>query len=391
MKIKVKKRNLDAALQCTTLAVGGNEDASMTSYYLIRHNLSTGATSMLTQDGKRLVAESPIQECTVETDATGEWDGFMVPGWRVRLWLGAIDDGEEMLTLERLPDHSIKVSAKRGSGKFGSLNWKDFPFWDTTRAEAKLVTTMGAAHLTNILSYAKKFVSDQEGRTPGIVAAECVEGVLKATDAVGVISITSPKLKNSTLRIHGKDIPPVLSFLSLVGDGEVDILEHKRMLFIQRTGTGVQIGASRWIHDFPSLGSLVVDESTPSMASFRVNKADLLKAMTYLLAFAKKDDGDISFRFDDPNIILSMRSGSGSADAEEQTLPCIESTNMDVLHADGRTGFKLTKRYIESIATTFTEDTMLFRVDVTKKNGYVSFYHNRDGDSYYTCIVWVKQ
>ncbi len=390
MKVTVKKRNLDAALQVASLAVGSGEDSDIATHYLIRHDLKTGVTTLLAQDGKRLVAESPILECTVETDATGDGDGFTVPGWRFRAFLNAVEDGEEAVSLTRQADRSVKAQAKGGSGKWGSLNPKDWPFWTTTLTDAKVVATISAAHLTNILSYAKKFVSDQESRSPAIVAAECRNGVVNVTDSVGVVLLKSPKLKDSSLRVHGKDITSLISFLGLVGEGDVEIREHNRILFLQRSGTDVRIGASRWIHDFPILGNIDADASKPSMASFRVNTADFLKAMTFLLAFGKKDDGDIYFRFDDPNIILSMRSGSGSTEEEQQVLPCIESTNMADIKSDGNPGFTLTKRYLESVATTFGEETMLFRVDVTKKNGYVSFFHERDGDTYYTAIVWIK-
>ena len=388
MKLKVKKRNIDAALQVATLAIGSGEDGVLAAHYLIRYNIKTGITTVLAQDGRRLLAEAPILECTVETDVTGDFDAFTVPGWRLRLFLSAVEDPEEEISLTSSADGSLKGAAKRGTGKFGSLNPKDFPYWDTTYDEAKLVGTLPAEQLTNILSYAKSFVSDQETRSPGLAATECRDGVLSATDSVGVAIVTSDALKNSTLRIHGKDIPSLLSFLGIDSD-PVEIREHDRCLFLRRAD-GRMIGATRWIHQFPQIAGMNPDPNKQSKGTFTINTVDFTKAVKYLAAFAKKDDNDIHFRFDDGNIILSMRSGSGSQDDDEQVIPCSEHAGMESFKADGIEGFRLSKRYVEAVAQAFDQDTMQFRVDVTKKNGYVSFFHNRDGDSYYTVIVWLK-
>jgi hypothetical protein len=388
VKISVKKRNLDAAIQVATLALGSGEDSNIETHYLIRHNTKTGGTSVLGH-GKRLLAEAPLLECVVETDATTDYDAITVPGWRLRTWLSAITDGDEDLTIERLSDGTLKGTAKRGSGKFGSLNPKDWRYWDDTFADAKKVASIKGSHFINILTYVKSFVSDQETRSPAIVAVECRDGVLSATDSVGVAVITAPALKDSTLRVHGKDIPTLISFLGLAGDTDVELLEHDRCLFL-KLADGRVFGAGRWVHQFPHLTSLDPDPSKPSKGSFRLNTADMLGAMKYLLAFAQKDDGDIHFSYGDNKVTLSMRSGSGSKEYDTQVLDCIESTGMDAIKAEGHEGFTLTKRYVESVATAFGEETMLFRVDVTKKNGYVSFFHDRDGDSYYTVIVWVK-
>lgn len=385
MKIKVKKRNLDAALQVVLLAVGSGEDDTIATHYLIRHNLSTGATSVLAQDGRRLLAEAPLLECVVETEATGEFDAFTVPGWRMRTWLSAIENGDEEVTLTTA-DGSVKASAKRGTGKFGSLNPKDFPYWDAALSEAKVVATIAAARLTNILSYVKAFVSDQETRSPGLVAVESRDHLIRASDSVGVATVTSPALSASTLRMHGKDIPSILSFLAIKGEGDVEVLEHDRCLFLRR-GDGSLIGASRWVHQFPTMKGADPDPSRVSDGSFRIKTADLLAAIKYLLAFAKKGEETLAFRFRDGKLALSMRSASGSADEDEQLIDVMESTNMDTV---ATTGFKLTKRYLESLANLFGEESLCFRVDVTPKNGYVSSYHERDGDNYYTIILWNK-
>jgi DNA polymerase III sliding clamp (beta) subunit (PCNA family) len=389
MKIKVKKRNLDAALQVVIIAVGSGDDTDIRTHYLVRYNVETDTTTILSQDGRRLFAEAPILECEVETDVTSGYDAFTVPGSRLRQWLSAIENGDEDLTLTS-GDGVVKATAKRGTGKFGSLNPKDWPYWDVTYEESKEVARIRGTHLTNIFTYVKNFISDQETRSPGIVATESRDGILNATDSVGVALVCSPDLEKSTLRVHGKDIPSLVSFLGLQDD-EVALREHDRCLFLRRDD-GSMVGSTRWIQAFPILGGLEKkpDPSKPSKASFALNRAEVLGAIKYLSAFAKKDDRSLQFKYADGNMTLAMRSGSGSQDDEEQVLACVEHTGMDELKAEGHGVFTLDKEYVEVVANAFEQDAMFFRVEVTKKNGYVCFFHDRDGDSYFTVIVWVK-
>lgn len=380
MKIKVAKGDLESAIQVATIGVGGGEDDNLSTHYLFRNR--DGKVELLASNGQRLLASAQV----VAAEITDADDGaaFTVAGWRLRQWLGAV--GDEVLTLE-FKDGIVRASAARGSIRFGSLNPKDFPFWDDTLKAAKSVAKIPSARLSNVLAYCRNFVSAEENRSPQMAATECRQGTFNATDAVSVSLVTVPGLEDSSMRVHGKDAAAVISFLGLKGSDEVEILEHDRCLFLRR-GDGSLLGVSRWMHDFPNLK---LDKNEQDRCWFSVSTEDLTSAMRFLSASAVKGDMNLHFRFDNGKMVLSMTSASGAGDQDEQAIQCIEHENMDLLANEGYTEFVLSKKYVEIIAAQFGQDTLKFGVSWTKRNGYVRFRHERDGDDYLTIVVWARK
>lgn len=386
MQVKATKRDLEAAMNVVTNAVAGGEDGELPSHYLfrVRKVKDDFLVEMLANNGQRILASAPIAGAVVTGAEDG--DAFTAPGWRVRAFVSSVTDGDAVITFDAA-DGITKATSPRGSGKFGSLNPKDFPFWDETLKEAKSTGKVSVQQMTSILSYTKNFISDQEARSPALVATECRDGVLQATDSVGVSLVTSKMLAKSHLRIHGKDISAVLSFLAIKGSDEVELLEHDRCLFMVR-GDGGMLGVSRWMNDFPALK---INKAEAPKCWFEVNTEELLAAMKFLAVFAKKDDKHLYFKFDKTNLVLSMESGSGSDEADEQVVSFSAHDNMEALKAEGYDGFVLSKQYVETIAEQFGQDLIRFGVNWAKRNGYVTFSHTRDTDEYFTLVVWVRK
>ena len=110
-----------------------------------------------------------------------------------------------------------------------------------------------------------------------------------------------------------------------------------------------------------------------------------------LLEFvAKKDDERLQFRFNQTSVEISMESGSGDGE-DVQEIPFIEHDKMGTLKDEGYDGFCLSKKYIKPIAEHFGTGTFRSGVNWTKKNGYVTFRQDRDGDNYFTLVVWVRK
>lgn len=383
MKFKTTKKALEAAIQIVTAAVDGSDDAKINSHHLFRVG-ALNQVEVLSANGSRLLAGAPIKGAVMEDAVEG--DAFSVPAYRVRNLLPLLKDDDEISF-----DSSggiTRIKTPRGLGKTGALDPKHFPFWDEQLTTAKSVGKVPVKRLAEMLSYIKPFISDQETRSPALVATECMNGVLYATDSVGVTLISSPMLKASTLRIHGNDIPSVLSFLALKGADDVELLEHDRVLFFRRDGEGSLIGVARWIHDFPVLK---ISKDDADKCWFSVDTASLTDSIKYLGVWAEKDDPTLRFGFDGPKLVLSVKSGSGDAEEEQQVIPFIEHDGMDALKADGYQGFALTKSYVETIAEQFGEKTLRFGVNWNKKNGYVTFRLKRGEDDYFSLVVWSKK
>ena len=321
----------------------------------------------------------------VEDGVDGQ--AFTAPAWRVREWLAAIGNNDEEISLVH-EKGATKALSKRGSGKFGSLDPKGFPIVDDTLRDAVDVGSMDATRLTGVLSYARQFVSDQETRHPPLVAVECREGILNATDSVGVVMVSSPILAKSGLRVHGKDVTQLLSFLSLKGSEEISLLEHPSLLVVRRADNHF-IGIAKWIHEFPKLK---IKKDEPPRCWFSVPTADLTVAIKYLGAFAKKDDNNLHIRFDDGQVFLSVDSASGDEERAEQPIPCVEHDGMNLLAEDGYSEFMVSKRYVNILAAAATEGAPLrFGINWVKNNGYITVTRESNGDEFFTLVVWTRK
>lgn len=386
MKIKVKKRNLETAIQFVTIALGSGDDTNLCTYYLLRYQAENTNLSVFAQNGGRISAQAPLIEAIVEA-ADGD-EEFTIPGGRLRSFLSTIKNGEEEVTI-KFSDNILKISSKRGAGQLPTIDPKGWPHWKEALAEAKTVATMNCMVLSNALSYAKTFVSDQETRQPSIVALDCKKGVLSATDSVGVALIKVPGLIDSNLRVHGKDVPAILSFLGLKGSDDVEIREQDRSLFLVR-GDGSLMGITRWIYDFPVLKSLHTDRNLQSKCFFSLKRDDVIEGIKFISVFAKEKDDRLQCSYENGKVTFSMESGAGSKEGDEQVLSCVEEDNMSSLIDEGCAKFILSRKYVLAVANTFEQDVLKFKVDVAKRNGYVSFFHEKDGAEYFTTLVWIK-
>jgi DNA polymerase III sliding clamp (beta) subunit (PCNA family) len=385
MKIKATKKELDFALQIASIGVASGDDSDIRTHFLFR--VKDGQVQVVSNNGNRTTASAVITGATVVDGQEG--DSFTAPSWRVRKFVGLVKNDDEEITLS-FADGLTKATCKRGTGKWGSLNPKDFRLTDKTFADAKKVTTAPLARLANILSYNRNFVSEQENKNPNLVATECRDGVFFATDSQGVSLVTSPVFANSSLRIHGKDIPAIITFLSIKGVEEVEVFEHENVMFFRRPDAveGL-LGVSRWTQEFPNLR---LDKNEADKCWFSIDVEALKDAMEFLGAFAQKDDSQLRFRFEKDEVVVSMASGAGSDEDDNQVLPLIESEGMENLSAEGYTGFTLMKRFVEIAADThLTDKKIRFGVNWVKKNGYVTLRREQNGDEFFTLIMWHRK
>jgi hypothetical protein len=219
------------------------------------------------------------------------------------------------------------------------------------------------------------------------VASECRDGLFHATDSVGVTLVTVPGLAKSKMRVHGKDIPSVQAFLATAKNAEISVLEHERMLFLQRDDGGY-LGITRWISEFPALR---LNRTEDPKCSFTLKAADLMHGMKMLAAFAAMDDQAIHFKVDGEDAVLSVVSASGSGNRSERRVKCVARANTEQLANDGYDGFVLARRYIETIASLLGDKDVVFGINWTKKNGYVRFETEKDGIDYLSVVVWARR
>ena len=379
MKLFSTKADLDKAIQVATIGIaGGSDDASLASHYLFR--VTDSGVDVLATNGKRALAGATLTNCTIQDGSEGK--AFTVAGWRLRQWLQVVPDGA--LTLD-FDSGVVKAAFGKTTTKFASLDPSAFPYWDAVLKDAKVTAKMPYDRLFGALAYVKSFTSDQETRTPHLVATECRDGTLYATDAVSVAVVTVPGLEKAAVRIHGADIPVVLSFLGLSDTNDVEILEHDKCLFFRRDD-GALAGVSRWTHEFPKLK---IDKDEKDKCSFTVKVDGLRFALKFLSVSAVKDDDTIYFSF--PNDTVTVSAASAAGDRESTVIETTTTENLSALSEANHDGFALSRRYVEAILGSFGGETLTFGVNWTPKNGYVRFRQDRGGDDYLAIVVWNRK
>ncbi len=386
MKITATKKDLVAALQIASLGVASGDDSDIRTHLLIR--FKNGKAQVLSNNGSRIAASAVIVKAKVSEAQEG--DAFTIPSWRFEKFVSLMKGDDEEMTLDNA-NGITKATSKRGTGKWASLDPAMFRLTDDTFAASKKVATVNMDGLARILLYNKNFVSEQENKSPNLVMTECKDGVFWATDSMCISLVSNPEFKESTLRIHGKDIGTITPFLSTKGVDQIEAYEHVNMVFLRHPNEveGL-VGVGRWVHEFPAMK---IDKDEKPKCWFTVSAEALKEALEFFGAFAQKDDTTVRFRFEKPNeVIISMASGSGASEDDDQVIPYIESDNMSAFTDAGFTSFALSKQSVAIVADTFlAEKQVRFGVTWVKKNGYVTVRHSKDQTDYFTLLLWHRK
>jgi DNA polymerase III sliding clamp (beta) subunit (PCNA family) len=377
MKITISKRDLEDAIQVATIGVSSGTDLS--GHFLFR--ISGDKAEVLTYN-QRIFVGSPLT-CQIDEGADG--DAFTVEGRKLRQWLGAV--GDVAITLDG-KDATVKATSPRGSVRWPSLDPNKFPFWDDILSASSEIAVIDTERLHAGLTYAKQFVSPEESTMPHLAVAEIrapkddAESALYATDQVGVAVVNIDGMESSKLRVHGKDIAALLSFLALKGSDKVEVWEHDRCLIVKRQD-GSLFGVARPNNQFPPLD--VAAEMDEKMW-WEVDVADLESAIRFLVPSAAKDDTRMRLRFDagQKSVIASVVSEAGG----EDELP-IKTVGFDGVDQLPSGGFMLRHPYLTKITSQFENTTLRFSIFQKKKGGWVRFQHEKGGDKYLTVVVWV--
>ena len=372
---------------------GSDDDGDISAHYLFR--IKDGRVQILATNKHRLFASATLRNAVVTEGAEG--DALTLAGKRFTKFLSALED-EDIVSVDHASGISKITAAPTVMApiKLASLNKADFPYWDTTLAEAKVSTKVPAKRLGGALNYARQFCSERETQQAALAATECRTGTFTATDSIAITLVTMQGLGDSQMRSFQKDLPAIIGFLMAHAD-TVELAEHDRCLFVNRAEIPAEdplfqsgVGVTRWPHGIPALK---VNKDEVDKCWFEVSIKDLNRAFKILAASGANDDLDVGVRFDGTRVVFSVTSGSGSAERETQPVPCQGQENMASLAEGGFPEFFVAKKYIERVASHFgqTAPNLRFGVSWTKKNGYLRFRTTVDEVDLLTIVAWARK
>ena len=388
MKIQVAKRDLDSVLQVACVSATSGND--MTSHVLFRVMADDPDKVEILTYSNRLFASSPVV-CTVEVEDGGP-TAFTVEAKRLKGWLQAVGDAALTLSFE---DEVVTAKAPRGKQKFQSLDPAQFPHWDPMLVAAKTTATVPAGRLVAALEHVQQFISTDESRRPDICVTEVKEGILRASNGFSATTVTAKGLEKTKLRIHYRDVGPLLGFLgSFEPEQEVEVLETDRGMLLRR-GDGALMGESRFREAFPNIVENldIVDDHT-----WVLSRETVLSNIKFLKVGADYKDPKVRFRRpkEDGPVVMSMKATTG--DVVTQDVEVKESSKKE--DSDGKDptpdipkkGFLVHQEMLVKVLGTLGDDAedVTFGINQHGRGGYLRFAREGDSVTFLTVVGWLR-
>ena len=366
MKFQIAKQDLDVALA----TVGGalaSSPGDISSHYVFRISLTDDTKVEILAASNRVYASCPVAKAVVME--VGE--PFTVEGWRLKGWVSNV--GDAALTVETNPANAeVTVTAGKYTQTFRSLDYKNFTVMDKTLEKAELKATIPAKRLTTALKSAKAFASDDDSNQPEVVVVDVRNGLLMATDKRSVAAFfTVQGLEDCNMRVHAKDVSALCGFLDGI-DGEVEILDSKRVVFFRRKSDGALYGETRYQVEFPNLTFNV----EPDQRTWTVKTAELRRAAMTAYYGASKTDNRLFFipPNDEGVMKVAMKTDTNTGKMTLIPLAAEVAVNDPNSTEPPEGGFPVSHEHVLALLDAVgTDETVALGINVnaTKKNRFV--------------------
>ena len=349
-----------------------NSAGDITSHYVFRPHESDGV-AVHGWSGKTF-AFAPINGTTYDGV-----DAFTIEAKRLDQWLSTLND-TAVIQFD-YDEGKVSATAPRGKIVFQSLDPASFPWWDQLWASANETGKVRANQLRMAINHSRPFMSDDDTKNPKLCVVECIEGTLRCTDLTAMCQTAVPGMEGVTVRLHGKDLGAVNSFLALQSDGEVTVYESDRaQFFASLDGKGAVFGESRPNAQFPKVG---VDDSYTEM--WELGREELLTAIKFLVAGASWDDNTLAIERDGETVTLSMDDCSG----EEVLTQTVES-KIEHKCEDDNFGFQISRLHFQRLLGLCNEDKVILRSTRRENAGWITVVEEPvDGFKFATAITWM--
>lgn len=379
MKFQVAKSDLEFALNTVAGALGAG-DSDIGSHFVFRILPGTTDQVQVLASSNRIYAHCTVPKAKV----TEEGPAFTVEGWRLKGWIGMV--GDVALDVETLDNAEIQIKGGKYALRFRSLDATHFQYMDKTLANANLTGKIAAKRLSAALKAAKSFASTDETNKPDVVTMDIKNGLLMATDKSSVVVFFTLKdLANVSMRIHVKDVSGVSGFLDNI-DGDVEILDAKRVVFLKRVSDGAVYGETRYQIEFPNLN--YADEVDQRL--WKVGVTELRAAAQNGFFGASKTDSRMFLHpVENGQIKVSMKTDTNTGMFASVYVACDETpdpNNANIPEVP-KDGFPVSHPHVIALLDAFADEKFIelgINVDPVKKKRYIRvtkrvFVDDKDG------------
>lgn len=379
--VRFAKKDLESALATTSLTIGSPTQNDFTSHLMMRGDAQNGTLDFLTTNvrfGSRVTIRAEMEDDVC----------FTVEGWRLRQWASAVVDDVVELHASEAGDVIIAKTQKSRVKLCGFGDMDKIRRWEEVLGDDVPAHQVDAKRLHAALSYCKNYTGEQTPALQGLSVMEVTKGTLRATDKRAIAIIDLPPIKECNLRIHGKDLGPVLSFLG--STGVVSVKDCRTALSFQREDGTVMVATKPMtpIHD--------VDLNLETPPHFRcvVSPSDVRSAILALAAGADRENRIVTLHLNGSSLTLKMKAATTGGDLNEVVVPASETEE------SGNVGFPkmgvpMDYTYLQKALSLAREGDLglSFYVVVDpdrphRKIGWVQINDTFGEDKYYTIIKW---
>ena len=303
MKISISTQDLKSAVALASNTLGAASD--ITSHFVFVKD-GNGA-SVMSCSLPRTFSKVPL----IGAQVTGE-GSFTVEGKRLIQMLGAVTG---VVNIEMGEGKNVKFTLPNGQLALTSLDPDSFPSWLARAGGAQEETKVSASILFDTFNSLKSYVCTEESRDE-LAQLYVDSGKAYACDGFGMSVARSDSLNGLSLKIHTKDISPLLKFLKNKEADQVEVLKGEQSSFF-KAEDGSIFGVMDISSKYPQtiLSYAEAFEWTPHRV-WGVKKSSLNTAIKFLRAGADKDDLKVTLT-DEGDMLplkLSMRPSNGKGD-----------------------------------------------------------------------------
>ena len=385
MEIKANTRDLEAALKVVTNTYQ-TTGTDISGHYLFRVTEGEAGRRLEILSHKqpgRVFSSCP---CVSEDDGKkGETLAFTIEASRFDSLIGVLKDA--VLTLRPAgPIVVCEAPSPWGKVEFKSLDPDKFMSWDEMYAKATLVGEVPADHLVGVFNFAKLFISNLETKNPGMLVTEARDGLLLSTNTVTVTTIRMPQLASSSMRIHNKDVSPLLKFLAASERSLITVSEGERHVFFRRDD-GALFGASRFMSAFPKLG--LPPEEAEDAHWWKLSKERMLATLPFLMTASDKLDPNLYLRRQESEIRVSVDCVTGGRG--HIMVPLIDSGSKDGAKDLPSDGFVVNRDMLRSVLSQTDAAEVVFGLNATEKGGFLRIQEERESGNYRMISTWLPK
>ena len=376
MQIKVAKQDLEAALNVVNVGVSGADDIQ--GHFVFR---TDGPRLTVYSYNGRLGTASPVR-ADVTADVTSE--AFTIKAKKFNQWLRA--STAEEITID-YQDATVRVRGQKGTVTFRSLDPSTFPFWDKVFEQSMRTATVPAGRLQDAITHTKGFILSKDTEMPQYALTEVDQSAFWATDQYALSVVTVQGLAKCGLRVHGKDLSTLGSFLSLSDkEDEVEIHEQTRSTFFVRKDGSV-LSISKPTTPFVELTDVNQDGDADYWWEF--SGKTLRAAIQQISAGAADDDTLLTMSHNSEEGVLNLSMKSEAGDLDTLSIECAAGESGKAEHPLPEHGWSADYNYLLKILASYKEsDTIRFGLFPMGDAGITRIREMRDGDKYVTMVIW---